>query len=317
VIAGALTLAGVAHAAVSAFDPDNGQMAPGGSTSATFEVTPPGLLGFGFSCLIGSAAPTANPLLPTPSISVSFDAPCGSFREVEMTVAATAGTSPGSYIVTVTETELLVDGDLLGTYEWPLTITGPTTTTTTTTTTTSTTTTTPASSTTTPGPGGTSPTTTAGSTIPSGPTTTAVGSGPAITAPGDAPEATTSTSTPRPSEGGLGDDDDDVVFVVSAPDETDGDLIGLDPDLVTAIEGEPASYTRLAFSDRLRSELEGNIPSVISDAVLSPLVIGEILFRSLLEHARGFLLPLILATLVAMWFVWKMRAEIDVDELDI
>jgi hypothetical protein len=36
-----------------------------------------------------------------------------------------------------------------------------------------------------------------------------------------------------------------------------------------------------------------------------------------MEHARGFLLPLILATLVAMGFVWKMRTEIDIDELDI
>jgi hypothetical protein len=235
-----------------------------------------------------------------------------------MTVTATTGTSPGSYIVTVTETELLVGGDLFGTYEWPLTITSPTTTTTTTITTTTTTTTTPTTSTTTPGPGGTSPTTTVGSTTPSGPTTTAAGPGPAITTPVGAPDETTSTSTPGSAGGGTGDDeDDDVVFVVSAPDETDGDLIGVDPDLLTANEAEPAAYARLAFSDRLRNELEGAIPSVISDVVLSPLVIGEILFRSLMEHARGFLLPLILATLVAMGFVWKMRTEIDVDELDI
>ena len=76
----------------------------------------------------------------------------------------------------------------------------------------------------------------------------------------------------------------------------------------------------LKFSNDLiiDGRIEGEVTSDGSLTVgENALVIGEILFRSLMEHARGFLLPLILATLVAMGFVWKMRTEIDVDELDI
>ena len=287
-----LALAGAAHATLSSFDPDRGRVAPGESATATFDVTPPGLLGLGVSCVVGSAALASSPNLPTLSISVSFDQPCGASRKVEMTVAASASTSPGSYIVTITETEMLVDGNLLGTYQWSLTVTGDTTTTST--------------------PGGT--TSTSGSpptTQPSAPPTT-IEEGPAP--PETSPSSGGTGSTP-PADPGPGtstavvdsadpdDDDDGFVFAVPSPSPGGGAGVGSTFAELTAAEEGRAVFGSIAYSDRLRRALEGSLPSMLTGVVLSPLVIGEVLVRSLLENVVGFLIPLALAMSMARLFV--------------
>ncbi|MGH8915738.1 MAG: hypothetical protein ACRDZM_14630 [Acidimicrobiia bacterium] len=308
-----MALAGVAHATLSSFDPSRGQVAPGGSTTATFDVTPPGLVGLGVSCIVGSAAPTSSPSLPTLGISVSFDQVCGTSREAEMTVAASASVSPGSYIVTITETELLVDGNLLGTYQWPLTVTGGTTTTSTPSTTTtdsptSTTASTSGSPSTTPSPPPT--------TIEEGPRPP--GTSPSLGAGGTSPPANQGpgTSTTVEDSADPVDDDDDLVFAIPSPTPGGGAGAGSTLDDVTATEEGRAVFASIAYSDRLRQALEESLPSMLTEVVLSPLVIGEVLVRSLVENVVAFLIPLALAMSLARLLVRRMRVEIGADEFE-
>ncbi len=286
-----MALAGAAHATLSSFDPGSGQVAPGGSTTARFDVTPPGLVGLGVSCVVGSAAPASTPNLPAPGISVSFDQACGTSREVEMTVAASASTSPGSYVVTIIETELLVDGNLLGTYQWLLTVTGGTTTTTT-----------PGTTTSTSG----SPATTQ---QPAPPTT--IEGGP--TPPGTTPTSEGTGSSPPADPG---DVDDGLVVAVPPPSPGRGAGVGSTFDEVTAAEEVRPVFASIAYSDRLRRALEGSLPSMLTQVVLSPLVIGEVLVRSLVENVLALLLTLALAIYMARLLVRRMRMEVGGGELE-
>jgi hypothetical protein len=78
---------------------------------------------------------------------------------------------------------------------------------------------------------------------------------------------------------------------------------------------EPPFLARMSISDSLREELKGAIPLPVAEAVLSPLVIAEFLFRSVLGSAVGYLIPLLLAGVYGLWLTWKMRREVGDDEL--
>jgi len=295
----------LAGASVGAITPSGGEVSPGGSTTASFTVT----AGFlGLNCLLGAVGPAANPNLPAAGISVTFDGAgllddCGGTRNVTMTVTAGANAAPGAYVVTIRETKL-ADGNLIGTYQWPLTVLAPPTATTTTTTTigitiptitlptstsTSTTTTTPGTSTlpTLPGPGLVPP------PAPDGATTT-VG-------PGRAPPTTTTTTTPLTIPRSLADLDDDH--------DDDGIAMGGGPP-DDGSSGTEGSFASIAISESLRQTLDAALPNLVSTMVVSPLLLIEILIRSLLTSAAGLLLPLTLAALLTFGFIRRLRKEV-------
>jgi hypothetical protein len=80
-------------------------------------------------------------------------------------------------------------------------------------------------------------------------------------------------------------------------------------------DNPPEVLSRTVLSDQLRNQIARAFPVTVADAVLSPVVIAEFLFRSLLESAKGLLIPILIATLVGLWMVWRMRGEVDDDEL--
>jgi hypothetical protein len=53
----------------------------------------------------------------------------------------------------------------------------------------------------------------------------------------------------------------------------------------------------------------------VANVVVSPVVIAEFLLRSLLQGAMSLLVPILIATLIGLWMVRRMREEIDDDEL--
>lgn len=309
----------LAGASVGAITPSSGQVSPDGSTTASFTVTA-NLLGL--NCLIGVVGPAANPNLPASGISVAFDGAgllddCGGTRTVTMTVTAGANAAPGAYVVTIRETKL-ADGELIGTYQWPLTVLAPPTTTTTigitiptititlpTSTSTSTTTTTPTTTTpgtstlpTLPGPGLVPP------PAPDGATTT-VG-------PGRAPPTTTTTMTPLTiprSLDDLDDDyDDDGIAMGGGPGRIDPQDGGGSPE--DGSSGTEGSFASIAISESLRHTLDAALPNFVSTMVVSPLLLIEILIRSLLTSAAGLLLPLTLAALLTFGFIRRLRKEV-------
>lgn len=259
-------------------------------------MTPPSLpLGPGTSCLAATVSPNPG------QFTVSFDVPCvvGS-TDVTMTVAAMGTASPGNYVVTVRETELSVGGNLIGSYQWPFVVLGAPSTTSSTTTTTvpATTTTTSATSTTTSTPYGSTSTTLVSTTTSTlyvvTPTTTdRAGS--------------TNTSTPGgPGSTGGGN---------GAHKDPD-----VGPQTATGVTGEPkdqpVGLKNIAFSESLRSNL-GALPEPVGDLALSPLVIAEILFRAMAENLFGFLVPLLLATVIVLIVVRRQRKGVADGDADL
>ncbi|HEX6301383.1 MAG TPA: hypothetical protein VF148_13025 [Acidimicrobiia bacterium] len=334
-------LATAASAAISPISPDSGTVEPKESVSASFTV-------------VDSATSCFAAEVPR-YFSVTFDGlgleplpiDCAhEGTEITMTVEAGAKALPGDYQVTITETAL--GGGLLDTYEWPFTVpappattttipattttTIPTTTTTETPTTTSagatTTTTTQSATTTDPG----SPTTTvpgittnitdpagAGGPTGAGPTTTAAATGTPDTASstigtttatsrgGDTSGADGATGSATPTDD---QDDQDVLAAGSTEDNLPYDRY---PDRLS--DDAPEVLSRTVLTDQLRNQISRAFPVTIADAVLSPVLIAEYLLRSLLESALGLLIPILIATLLGLWMVWRMREEVEDDEL--
>ncbi len=72
---------------------------------------------------------------------------------------------------------------------------------------------------------------------------------------------------------------------------------------------EDRLLSRIALSNQLRTEIPGAIPPLVTDAVLSPLVIGEYLVQSLFDSSKGLLIPVAISTLIGLLMVWRMRAR--------
>lgn len=317
-----VVVATTAFAAISGFNPSSGAMTPGGSAQTNFTVNTPILscitatVPLGFSVSMTGLGVGLGPLQANCVLGGG---------QVGMTVTASQNATPGNYTVTITEVEArLIGGDLINTYEWPFTVTAPPTTTssstssttsTTSTSTTSTSSTTSSTSTTVT----TTPTTATPSTAPA-----YSGATPSTTAPPTTttrPTSTTETTTSLPSESTLPDetnetDDSDDSDPVATPSPGaifpgEGSGSGM------AIVAESESSSLVSISDRLRDRLVGALPLTVAEAVLSPLVIAEFLFRSVLSSALGYLIPLIAAGIVGGWMVWRMRREVTGDELAI
>jgi hypothetical protein len=338
-------LATAASAAISPIIPDSGTVEPKGSVTASFTVADSVT-----SCFAAEVPQYFSvtfdglglDLLP---INCALEG-----TEITMTVEAGAKALPGNYHVTITETAL--GGSLLDTHEWPFTVPAPPTTTTTFPTTTPTTppttttvpTTTTTKDTTTTSAGATT-TTTSQSGTPSSPTTTAPGTSPATSGPngaggpigtGDATTpptvtattgtatATTGSGTPN-SQGGTTTDADGAPEPDTSADDEDGDeevlAAGSEDNLPydrypnSLSDNAPEILSRTVLSDQLRNQISRAFPVTVADAVLSPVVIAEFLFRSLIESAQGLLIPILIATLIGLWMVWRMREEVDDDEL--
>lgn len=59
--------------------------------------------------------------------------------------------------------------------------------------------------------------------------------------------------------------------------------------------------------------MEAYLPPAAVDLVVSPLLIGEVLLRSLMETALSLLLPLLFLSAVGFWLVWRMRPDREAD----
>jgi len=342
-------LATAASAAISPISPASGTVEPKGSVSASFTV-----IDSVTSCFAAEAPQYFDVtfdglglgLLP---INCALEG-----TEITMTVEAGPKALPGNYQVTVTETALggsLLDTHewpftVPASPTTTTTIPTTTTTTTPTTTTVPTTTTTKGATTTSAGATTTTSNQSATTTDRSSPTTTAAGTstapsgpsgagGPSGTGDSTTPSAatvtpgtatsTTGSGTPN-SQGGATTDADRTLEPDTAADDDDGDEEVLAagssednlpydryPDSLT--DNAPEILSRTVLSDQLRNQISRAFPVTVADAVLSPVVIGEFLFRSLLESAQGLLIPILIATLLGLWMVWRMSEEVDDDEL--
>lgn len=303
------------YAAISGFNPSIGTVAPGGSATATFTVTPP--LGLS-SCITATVSPTPA------RFSVRFDGVglgptnCTLVREteVEMTVSASAQATPGDYTVTITEVAL--GGSLLDSYEWPLTVVAPATTTTTTPS--STTTTVPTTTSSQPDPATTS----------TAPTTTST------TSP-----ATTSNTTPSNASTTPSNASTDTV-TANAEENTSTDTVTLNEEENTASSSDAAPEDDLELlavsgprDGGSRYERPGVEPqsgaswversahgrligpglALLSEIAPSPPGFGELLARSLISSVMPLFAPLVIATLIGMVMAWRLGRKVDDDEL--
>jgi hypothetical protein len=326
-----LLVANAALAAISPFKPSEGTVEPGEKAKTHFNVVDSVT-----SCFVATA----------PSdFSVSFDglglgilpASCAlNGARVTLTVTASSQASPGAYKVTITETSQ--GGSLIDTHEWPFTVPAPpppTTTTmpieTTTTVPPSVTTIAPGVATTTSTPSS-SPTSTVGSA--SSPTTVGASSSPANpVGPAASPGAgagSPSTGTSRPTEDAPRPQQRDAEDVTRLPtDETSPDdeaevlAAGVSDDSSPPYDRYPRrpqadgseSEEGLALSDPLRDQNSNPVAMFMADGDLSPGAIAQFIFGSLFEGAKDLMIPLLIATLVGLVMVWRMRSEVEGDEL--
>lgn len=276
----AVMLGGVAYAAISEFDPPSGAVTPGSSTSTDFTLTPPTVLGLdGVSCLLATVSPNPG------QFTVVFEGLGGGAlppncalgeTPVEMTVTAQPSATPGDHAVTIQETT--TGGTLIGSAIWPFTV-GATTTTSST-----------SSTTTTSTPAGTSTTTSSSTTSQTTGTTQTTTSGGGGSDPGgDGPES---------SDGGGTDDDGSAADIPGDPGQQ-----------------ERNGYVAIAISEAMREGLDGRGFDGVTDGILSPLVIGEILLRALTGTAAAFSIPLLLVTSIGLCLVWRARRVVDDGEL--
>jgi hypothetical protein len=273
-----LGLSVVAHAAVSSIQPASGETTPGGSVSATVTVDS-GIL---VTCL---TATSDDPL----NITVAFDGTptsCGTgtwLADMEVQVSSLA--APGLYTITVQEIDWL--GTLLQSHPWPLTVNPPATTTTlfpdptiTILPTTTTTTTLPATTTT---PVNTTTTSAASNAQPSDDRES-----------GSAIEPTTTSGPAESTSSSLSDDDGEAAGQISRV-------------------GEEKPFSEIAVSSGLIEIADRALPPVFAQAVISPLVILEVLLRALARTSGGLILPLALT--VALGFGLARRLRRDAEEI--
>lgn len=298
-----LLFAAAAHAAISAFEPWKGTVAPGESMTATFTVVDSFT-----SCFTVGAPSGLSATLDGLGLG-SLPASCAvSGTLVTMTVAADSEVSPGDYTVKLTESAL--NGQLLGTHEWPVAVIEPPAPTTTTTTTIPTSTT---SSTTIP-----DLTTTTTSTVSAVVTVTTPPTAPSTRASDGAP-GTASTATDAPAE-----TDSNAGIVLSADSTVrDGpEVLGFGVERRDRPDGrrtrqpadaEPPPLSHAPLSDRLRVHASTVFPPLIADAVVSPIMIGKYLVHSVLDSSRRLLVPIVIGTLIGLLMVWRMRTVIAKD----
>lgn len=308
-----LLLAAAALAAISPIEPWQGTVAPGDSVTARFTVVDSFT-----SCFTGDAPPGLSATFEGLGLD-SLPAGCAvSGTEVTMTVTADADVLPGDYAVTIIETAL--SGQLIDTHDWPVTVTGVASTTTThpstTTSLTGTTTTHSSTATSTSSTPTTSPATTTTSTVAEVVTDTTQPAAFSSSTDDGVPGATSTESDPAAEtdarvwtvapRGSMTSEKSEVLASGSARDDHPYQRNASRP-----AEEETALLARIALSEWLRKEMPGAIPPLITDAVLSPIVIGEHLFHSLLDGSKAMLIPIVLATLIGLLMVWRMRTEID------
>lgn len=78
-----------------------------------------------------------------------------------------------------------------------------------------------------------------------------------------------------------------------------------------------ASEATIPISEHLTARLSDAVTPGVAQAVMSPLVIAEFLFRSIINSAAGYALPLLVALLLSAGLVWRMRREVTDDELSL
>lgn len=239
------------------------------------------------------------------NIAVTFDGlatSCGNSRAVVMEVSVAGAVEPGEYTITIEEVDL--GGSLVNTYQWPLTVLSAGTTTTTTSTTSSTTTTTSSTTTTTATDSTTTSSTTTTSTVASSTSSTSRSTGDTPT-DGDGEAGATSTS----SLPGSPDD--------STTTATKGSELATGPGRSGALDATGAdvdSFSDIAFSSGLVEVVGRALPPVFAEGIVSPLVIFEVLVRSLGRTVWGLLLPVGVTTLLGFGLMWRLR--VDPDSLD-
>lgn len=284
-----MPLALAAYAAMTA-SPSSGTAEPGETTTATINVEPTIVS----VCLVGTSSDPIN-------ITVAFNPTCGggpfSSWGSEMTITVGDQTAPGDYTITITSLDL---GSLI--YQWPLTVTGPSTTTTTVSTTT--TTTVPTTST-------TSPATT--TTVAVATTTTSVNSPPTtstVTPPTTTDHVASITTTTikqalvapaGPSDPGLGGDSE--VGSPASPTRS-GDTSD-----VAAPDESESQFSEVALSSGLIERLSGAVPTFVASAVTSPFVVAEVLLRALGRTVTGLLIPVVLMLLFGWLLFWRLRPD--------
>jgi hypothetical protein len=71
----------------------------------------------------------------------------------------------------------------------------------------------------------------------------------------------------------------------------------------------------LALSDPLRDQSSNPVAMFMADGDLSPGAIAQFIFGSLFEGAKDLMIPLLIATFAGLVMVWRMRSEVEDDEL--
>lgn len=268
-----------AHAAVQSFAPNSGTatIEAGKSTVVTM-TTSPSLL----SCYVLS---TSNPTLISVSAS-QLNLPCTvlSGSTVNIEVAVSSSTPAGQYYIRVSEVALL-GGGLLGAHDWHFTVVAPTPTTTSTTAPTTSSTSVPPTTST------TNPSTTTSSTAVSTSTTR-----PAITTTSSQPGTTSSTSTTTPTS----------TTLPGSPPPTGGEDGG-DAGGPGDVDSSGGGLDTAGLSTDLISSMSRHLHPSVAGAVVSPLTVSEVLFRSL----QDLLLPLLLVVAIAIWLLWRFKTEDD------
>ncbi len=290
-----------ANAEITKVDPASGEVEQGGSVTADVTVSVSGVLSA--TCLV---ATSDAPL----EITVTFDEllACGGSRIVGMTVEVAETIEPGDYVVTIEEVDL---GDsLLNTYDWPLTVTSAPTTSSTTTTSSPTTTSSTSTTTTTTSPSGTTSTTDATSTTTttSAPTTqsptdtTSPTTTTTSTSSGDSSSTTTAGAASTTTESSTSSTGSETGTVGPARGTAGDDGTGSTTD-------EESTFSEIALSSGLLEVASRALPPVFAEAVISPLVIIEVLLRSLARTLWSLLLPLGMTTLLGFGMIWRLRVD--------
>jgi hypothetical protein len=222
---------------------------------------------------------------------------CGTgtwFSTMEVTIPAL--TPPGTYTVTISEVSL--GGPLLGSYPWPLVVAAPTPTTTLLPD--------PTLPTVTLLPPSTTTTTDAVTTTTISATSTSAPSSLTTAAP-----ARATTTTGRVVSTSSTTEADESGALLSS---TGNDTTSTDPSLPTAAGepnriGEGAPFSEVAVTSGLIEVADRALPPVFAQAVLSPLVILEVLLRALARTTGGLLIPLGMTILAGFALARRLRRD--------
>ena len=290
-------LALVAHAAISSIQPASGETTPGGSVLATVTVDS------------GILSPTCLTAPDDPAnFVVTFDglpSICGTgtwFSTMEVSVSSL--TAPDEYTIMVQEIDLL--GSLLESHPWPLTVTAPATTTTLL-----------------PDPTLPTitlfPTTTTTTLRASTTTTTTLAPGGSITDDPDPSPVVTSTTTIATGSGATGQETG-----TTSPTGLPGSTASSGPDDESALAasrprelGENEPFSEIAISSGLIEVADRALPPVFAQAVLSPIILLEVLLRALGRTTAGLIIPLALTAALGLGLTRRLRRDAEnLPELD-